>query len=327
VVEGVLICSCQSSYPIVRAIPRMLAGAYRIFPEFVQRYRSHLKVADDEAPRIDANFSMTQLRTQNSFGYQWTTFSEIATNYRENFFNYLYPATPETFRDKVGLDVGCGFGRHLQQAAACGAEMVGIDFSAAIESSYVNTKHLPNVRLVQADIYDLPFEPGTFDFAYSIGVLHHLPDPCRGLQSITPFVKYGGSVFVWLYSKERKVTNFLLELVRSATSRMPHSLVNGLSFLAASVDQCVFVGPYRALRQTPAIGALADRLTPPRIKLYSHYPFQVLYADWFDRLAAPIRFYYSGEEVAEMLRSAGVSDVAVSPTGFYGWRGTGIRCG
>ena len=327
IVDGILTCGCHASYPIVGSIPRMLVGAYRMFPTFVARYRSELTlVPDADLQSDDGEFERMQARTRRSFGYQWTTFSEIATDFRDNFLNYLYPATPETFRGKLGLDVGCGFGRHLCQAAACGAEMVGVDFSAAIESSYANTRHLPNVRLVQADIYNLPFEPATFDFVYSVGVLHHLPDPQRGLQSMTPLVKPNGLASIWVYSKERKLTNRLLELVRAATSRMPHGFVQGLSFVGAAVDQVAFVMPYTLSRQT-ALKGVVERLTPPRIKLYSQYPFQVLYADWFDRLAAPIRFYYSGPEVEQMLRSAGLSDVQVSPTGLYGWRGRGIRCG
>lgn len=324
--DGLLACDCGSSYPIVGSIPRMLARAYPSFPSFVRRFRSELSnVPDEELGSDGGAFERLQARTRKSFGYQWTTFSEVAVDYKDNFFNYLHPATAESFNGKLGLDVGCGFGRHLQQAAACGAEMVGVDFSAAIESSLVNTRHLRNVRLVQADIYDLPFEPGMFDFVYSIGVLHHLPDPRRGLEAITPLVRSGGEGYVWLYSKERRLTNFLLESVRAVTSRMPHKVVQGLSFIGAALDQCAFVGPYTLARRVPGVRRIAEYLAPARIKMYSRYPFQVLYADWFDRLAAPIRFYYSGPEVDEMMRSAGLSDVHVSPTGLYGWRGRGIR--
>ena len=59
--------------------------------------------------------------------------------------------------------------------------------------------------------------------------------------------------------------------------------------------------------------------------MYSAYPFAVLHADWFDRLAAPIRFYYSEEEVERFVQEAGISDVKVTPTGLYGWRANGVR--
>jgi SAM-dependent methyltransferase len=248
----------------------------------------------------------------------------MACDFHENFWNYLHPATPEFLRGRLGLDAGCGFGRHIYQAASYGAEMVGMDLSRAIDASYQNTKQFPNVHLVQGDIYAPPFAPKTFDFVYSVGVLHHLPDPERGVRSLVPLVKPNGSLFVWLYSKSRRFSNFVLECARAVTTRLPHPLVKAISLVGAVIDSA-FVLPYRALASVPGLGAIAARITPPRIKLYSHYPFQVLHADWFDRLAAPVRFYYSGPEVAEILRTAGLSHVQVAPTGLYGWRGLGIR--
>ena len=42
ITDGVLRCGCGASYPIVDAIPRVLAGAYSQFPAFVERYRNLL---------------------------------------------------------------------------------------------------------------------------------------------------------------------------------------------------------------------------------------------------------------------------------------------
>lgn len=326
VVEGVLLCACGASYPVIKTIPRMLANAYGLFPAFVARYGDRGELGIAAAARRSANSGPPAIvvRTQESFGYQWTTFSEMACDYRENFWNYLEPATPEFLKGRLGLDAGCGFGRHIYQAATYDAEMIGMDLSQAIEVSYENTKELPNVHLVQGDIYSPPFAPGTFDFVYSVGVLHHLPDPERGVRSLVPLVKMGGTMFVWLYSKKRWLLNFALECVRSVTTRLPYGFVKGMSFAGALVDAVVVLA-YTTLRVLPAVGALIERITPARVKLYSRYPFQVLHADWFDRLAAPVRFYYDGPEVAEILENAGLDKVVFAPTGLYGWRASGIR--
>lgn len=326
VVEGVLLCACGASYPVVETIPRMLKNAYALFPAFVALYgdRSEHGIAEAARRSADSVPPVVVTRTQESFGYQWTTFSEMACDFRENFWNYLRPATPEFLEGRLGLDAGCGFGRHIYQAATYGAEMIGMDLSQAIEASYQNTKEFTNVHLVQGDIYAPPFAPETFDFVYSVGVLHHLPDPERGIHSLVALVRPGGSMFVWLYSKKRRFVNFLLECLRFVTTRLPHELVKGMSFVGAVVDM-TFVQLYRMLKRLPGVSSFVEKITPPRIKLYSLYPFQVHHADWFDRLAAPVRFYYTGAEVEQILRDAELSDVSVASTGLYGWRGCGIR--
>lgn len=325
VVDGLLRCACGRRYPIVDTIPRMLPDAFVLFPEFTERHRARLGDAGATLAPPSGKFERLLGQTRDSFSYQWTTFSEMVCDFQDNFWNYLHPATPEMFRGRLGLDAGCGFGRHIYHAAACGAEMVGMDFSKAIDSTRRNTRHLPNVHLVQGDIYAPPLAEGVFDFVYSIGVLHHLPDPERGLRSLTPMLRPGGMAFIWVYSKTRSVTNFFLEIVRTVTTRLPYPIVNALSFVGAVVDQCCFVLPYQVLRQVPGLGQLVDRVVLPRIRMYSAYPFAVLHADWFDRLAAPIRFYYSEPEVERLALQAGISDVKVTPTGAYGWRACGVR--
>ena len=75
----------------------------------------------------------------------------------------------------------------------------------------------------------------------------------------------------------------------------------------------------------PGLGSLARRIGPARLKVYAEYPFQVVYADWFDRLAAPIRFYYDDRAMRGWLERARLGGPAVSPTGLFGWRVYGER--
>ena len=68
-----------------------------------------------------------------------------------------------------------------------------------------------------------------------------------------------------------------------------------------------------------------DKFVFERIKVYGNYPFQVAYADWFDRLSPPLRFYYDKPDIEKWFKDAGLEDIRVTPTGFYGWRGFGIK--
>jgi SAM-dependent methyltransferase len=201
--------------------------------------------------------------------------------------------------------------------------MVGLDISDAIESTRKNTEHLPNVHLVQADIYNPPFPQGAFDFAYSIGVLHHLPEPEAGFRRVIALVKPGGSAFIWVYSKRRRAVNFVLECARVFTTRMPARVQHAVAFAAAAIDWALFIKPYHVILRLS--GSAADRLPLQRLRVYSKYPFQVVWADWFDRLAAPIRFYYDVRDLDGWLRRASLSHTTVSPTGLFGWRAYGER--
>jgi SAM-dependent methyltransferase len=323
IVEGVLISGCGRRFPIVRGIPRIIENAADLFPEFVRRHAGDFPDAL-KGPVSKSRTDAAIEKTRKSFGYQWTVFREMVIDFRENFFYYIRPLDEAFFKGKLGLDMGCGFGRHIYNAALFGAEMVGVDLSDAIESTAENTRELPNVHLVQADVYHLPFKPGVFDFAYSIGVLHHLPDPERGYQSLLPIVKPGGSVFIWVYSKRRAVVNAILEAARAVTTRVPPKLQQGLSFTFAAVDWWV-IKAYQGLAGIPGVGRVMRKLPLPRLRLYTHYPFQVVYADWFDRFAAPIRFYYDEHDLTGWVSRARLRRTSISPTGLFGWRAYGER--
>lgn len=323
--EGLLRCGgCPRVFPIVRGIPRVLPDAFVLHAAFTEKYRDRLP-ADLPPPARATPYADAIDRTRDSFGYQWTVFSEMVVDFRENFLNYIAPLDERFFPGKRGLDLGCGFGRHIYNAAKFGAEMVGVDISDAIESTRVNTEGLPNVHLVQANAYELPFKPGVFDFAYSIGVLHHLPEPERAFNCLVRLVRPGGSVFIWVYSSTRRILNMMLESVRAVTTRSPKSVQQACSFVGAAIDWVCFVLPYRWLSNLPGVGPIVRRVGPARLKVYAEYPFQVVYADWFDRLAAPIRFYYDADAMRGWLDRAKLSHVAISPTGMFGWRAYGER--
>jgi len=248
----------------------------------------------------------------------------MSCDFKGNFLNYISPVTPEFFKGKLGLDAGCGFGRHIYSAVMFGARMVGMDFSDAIESSRKNTAMLKDVYLAKGDIYCPPFRENIFDFVYSIGVLHHLPDPERGFNSILRFVKRGGSIFIWVYSDSRKFTNTVLEFARMFTTRMPFPVLKTICFLFAALDYLV-IRSVKLFSKNIFLGKLLDKITFDRVKIYMPYPFQVIFADWFDRLSAPVRFYYNENDLKGWAKRAGLKKVIISPTGKYGWRLYGVK--
>jgi len=222
IIEAGLLCaSCKTRWPVTRGVPR---------------FASIEGVAGDKAA------------TAESFGWQWQHFTQTDEKYEQQFLGWLAPVTPELFKDKVVLEGGCGKGRHTQLAAQWGArDVIGVDLSAAVETAYAATRELGNAHVVQADILNLPFAR-VFDYAFSVGVLHHLPDPRAGFKSLASKVKRGGHISAWVYGAENNewITRWVNPL-RARTSRMnPHALLQ-LSKLPAAI---VFAAMLVAMKPT-----------------------------------------------------------------------------
>jgi len=290
------------------------------YPEFFVKYEAkmspHLsKAQQDRVGKLKA-------QTMSSFGYEWNEFAEYDA---QNFLELIYPVEPKYFSSKLGLDCGCGAGRHTQQAVAYGAEMVAMDLSWAVDASY--KKNLPTAQamVVQCDVFNLPFKPKRFDFIYSLGVLHHTTNPPKSFDSLVPLLKPGGGIMVWIYSSTRKFVLFALKVARMVTLRLPNIMIKWASFAAACIDYGLFVWPYKRLHQVAGLGRVLEAIAPPRVKGYAKYDFHVSYTDWFDRLSYPCVNYYNGDQVREWYERNGLTDLKISPTGPFAWRGFGIK--
>jgi SAM-dependent methyltransferase len=297
VIEGTLICQrCNSSFPITRGIPRFLGK----------------------------NMSADQKATADAFGYEWTHYSKLTDADSREFLDWMAPLTPRDFDDRVILDAGCGKGRHAFLAARFKARtVIGIDLSNAVEAAYQNTRDLPNVHIVQADIMRLPFAQ-PFDLIYSIGVLHHLPIPKSGFLALTKHVKHGGRISVWVYGKEgnRWIELIIDPLRKNITSRLPRVITRGLSFIPAVILYLSLKLLYRPAKRWGWL----KRLLPYSDYLCSiaDYSFAENFWNVFDQLVAPTAYYHTEEEVIDWFRTAQASNVRISRHNSNSWRGTGL---
>jgi SAM-dependent methyltransferase len=170
-----------------------------------------------------------------------------------------------------------------------------------------------------------PFAYESFDFIYSIGVLHHLPDPEKAFQQLLRYLKPGGEIQIYLYwqPERQPIKRALLAMVTAArhiTTRLPHSANYLLAFPAAVAAFAFFVWPYRLLRKIPGLRSLAENLP---MKQYANFPFRVCVNDQLDRFSAPIENRYTRSEVKDWLQRGNLEESQVNPA--YGWVATGRK--
>lgn len=104
------------------------------------------------------------------------------------------------------LDVATGAGYIAGAAAQRGAEVIGIDFSAA--QVRMARERYPAVRFEQADAEALPFEPDTFDAVVNGFGMCHLPNPDVALREAFRMLKRGGRVAFTVWDTPERAVGF-----------------------------------------------------------------------------------------------------------------------
>jgi SAM-dependent methyltransferase len=237
-----------------------------------------------------------------SFGKEWNWFAqtqldrpdEQRTESRETF-EQKTGLSPADLRGKTVLDVGCGMGRFAEVAASYGARIVGIDLSAAVEAANHNLGALPDTAFLQADVFNLPLRPESFDLIYSIGVLHHTPDTHAAFAALPRLLRPGGRIVIWVYTKEGRVGYAASDALRKITSRMDEERLLKL---------CRVAGPLGRFYRT-RVGRFFSPLLP-----VSHHPdpeWRVL--DTLDWYAPKYQWKHDWPEVEGWFEEAGLEDI------------------
>lgn len=305
ILEGALVCrTCEKSYPVRGGIPRIIPNSI------------------EESAK----------KTASAFGWQWNNLDPALQQSKfdssEVFLDFIKPVESSFFENKLILDGGCGAGRFAMLAQEFGAkEVIGVDLSSSVEIAYEKTKHLPNVHIVQADIYNLPFAQ-QFNYIYSVGVLHHLPDPMRGFHSLMSHLKDKGSISFWVYGKENN--EWLLKTIdpirRRVTSKMPSWLLSGFCHLMAIGMFAVLKGIYGPANRYESLAWLRRRLFYNQYLFpLSQFEYSTIHAVIFDQLTPEIAFYIAREELDEWFLPAEFERVEVTSRNNNSWRGLGER--
>ncbi|HDR15095.1 MAG TPA: class I SAM-dependent methyltransferase, partial [Desulfobacteraceae bacterium] len=99
------------------------------------------------------------------------------------------------------LEAGCGVGAQTVILArnSPNASFISIDISEesiAKAKRAVESEELSNVQFQQADIFNLNFEPESFDHVFVCHVLEHLSRPDNALAILKNLIKVGGTITV-----------------------------------------------------------------------------------------------------------------------------------
>jgi SAM-dependent methyltransferase len=261
----------------------------------------------EEKPNID-------LKTVSGFGEEWSSFTqaEMPEAERLELFNGYFSLIDWTRRPKNAMDFGCGSGRWAAMVAPRVDRLVAVDASpAALEVARANVQ-TANVTFVQATPDTLPFPDEEFDFIFSLGVLHHVPDTEGAIRSLSRKLCPGGALLLYLYyAFDNRPWWFralwkISDLLRSAISRSPRPLRFGISQLIAIL---IYLPLARGSRLLELIGFDVSRLP---LSFYRNRTFYTMRTDALDRFGTRLEQRFTSAEMERMMRAAGLDRIAFS---------------
>ena len=213
VISGTLY-SDSSRYPIINGIPRFVDREY-----YTREASSH-----------------PEAKTTASFGNKWRearnrrlgAAKQDIKSLKEQFMAMLGCRSISELKEvlsgsKTILNAGCGvaWSEYLFNYDR-NARRHSVDLSLSVDVAHDRTKDMKNVIVSQASLFELPYKDGVFDVAYSLGVLHHTPDPQKAFYSLLRKVKEGGILGIYIYNIKPLLRESADSRIRKYTTAMSY---------------------------------------------------------------------------------------------------------
>ena len=327
--SGILVCSLGHIFPIVDYIPRMLPDAFFGLENFISQYADRLPLQQIQGiikSEEMGGFVKLQKNTKESFGYQWLRYDVHNDKEDRGIFLADSQLSEDELQGTLILDAGCGMGRYTRIAGKMGREIIGVDLSQSILKAYQKTSDNPLVHIIQGDLLHLPFRKKQFDIIYSLGVLHHTPDPRQAFYNLSKCLKGKGIMSIWVYGtagnfrdfktnplrgERRKYTasdsaklihwlvvsarEFLSNAVRSVTTRMYLPLLYFLCY------------PLAVLGKIPLLKYLTASV---------HRNWRVRLQENFDWFSPQYQSHHTKEEVLDWFYDSRLENMSILKHGF-----------
>jgi glycosyltransferase involved in cell wall biosynthesis/SAM-dependent methyltransferase len=292
------------------AAPRlyMRINAWRIkggLPDVPQKHTSDLSLGNMDHSTVA------------SFGDEWARMNqsvlseaEKAAIFADYFAMFPFDRLPTS---ASGFDMGCGSGRWASLVAPRVAHLCCIDPShEALQVARRNLTGFANVDFLEKSVDSVPRPAEGYDFGYSLGVLHHVPDTAAAIASCASLLKPGAPFLLYLYyAMDNKPVWYksiwkFSDLIRALVNRLPSAPKALASDLLAGL---VYWPLARAAWIYHLMGLNTDNFP---LSYYRDKSFYTMRTDARDRFGTPLEQRFSKHEIKQMLEAAGFENIQFS---------------
>jgi SAM-dependent methyltransferase len=256
--------------------------------------------------------------TLDAFGREWSRFdqskrseTELLRTFSQYFRTFPWDALPHP---AVGFDLGCGTGRWARIVSPRVGTLYCIDASEmALRVAARNLGDLPGCRFFIASAEAMPLRPGSVDFGYSLGVLHHTPDPAASMKAAATALKPGAPFLIYMYYALENRPPWYKALWR-ASDALRRSVGRSPWAVRYSVTQLIAASIYWPLARIASllekVGVQVDSLP---LSAYRHRSFYAMRTDALDRFGTLVEKRFTAQEITRMMEAAGLEGCTISP--------------
>jgi len=261
-----------------------------------------------------ANSHNLHLSTVSGFGREWNTFdqSEVSEIELQRFFSDYFSLIDwsELPKSSLVLDVGCGSGRWAKFVAPVVGTLHLVDPSdQALKVARSKLSALDNCVFHNVSTESLPGSDESYDFIYSLGVLHHIPDTQSAIIDCVKKLKPGAPFLVYLYYRFDnkkwwfRSLWFVSNIFRSILSRCPF-------FMKKRLTDVIAITVYFPLARLAKLMSRRGRdVSSFPLSFYRDSSLYTMRTDSLDRFGTRLEHRFTRPEIQKMLEIAGLTDI------------------
>ena len=251
------------------------------------------------------------------FGEEWDSYNQSSLSDIEakDLFSRYFNIFPSNFlqNDKIGVDIGCGSGRWAKHIAPLVKELHCVDASKkALNVARNNLDSFDNCIFTHATTDTLRSLNQQFDFGYSLGVLHHIPDTKKALIDCIAVLKVGSPFLLYLYfafdNKPLwyKIIWKISEPIRFIISRSSFPVKKFITLLIALL---IYLPFSRLALICDKLGIHSGNIP---LSTYKKTSFYTMRTDALDRFGTRLELRFTKKEIHSMMIDAGLTDIEFS---------------
>jgi len=212
-------------------------------------------------------------------------------------------------KNKDVCEVGSGSGRYLKNFLKFSPKsLTAIDPATSLEVAKKNNKG-KGINFLKLDSTQMDIKE-KFDFVFSIGVIHHIPEAKKAVNNIYRSLRKDGEFIMWVYGYENnEIYVLIFNNLRKILSRLPDIIVETFSYIFTLLSY-VYIFLCKLIKLP---------LNKYFLNVFSKFSFKHKFYVIFDQLNPRYSKYYKKGEALSLLENAGFKILSINHRDEYSW--------